>query len=111
MFRKVRIVLFLAAVPFLASAQQALTGTITGSITDPSEAAIPFDQRANGKVQLRRGNGRVYGGDQFRDVRQPDAGQPDSASLGEDRVLNELAGREYHTRPALGSGPDRFPCA
>jgi hypothetical protein len=33
--------LFLSAVPFLSFAQQALTGTITGAITDPSQAAVP----------------------------------------------------------------------
>src|SRR6266496_2432914 len=31
----------LLAMPFLASAQHALTGTITGTVTDASEAAIP----------------------------------------------------------------------
>src|SRR6266567_1917718 len=41
---RTRVVLFLATLPFLASAQQALTGTITGSITDASEAAIPKAQ-------------------------------------------------------------------
>src|SRR5581483_8053949 len=30
--------------PLIASAQQALTGTITGTVTDPSEAAVPNAQ-------------------------------------------------------------------
>jgi hypothetical protein len=34
----------LSLLPFLASAQQALTGTITGTVTDPTEAAIPSAQ-------------------------------------------------------------------
>src|SRR5438270_6693634 len=44
MLRAVRIALLFSGVSFLASAQQALTGTITGSITDASEAAIPNAQ-------------------------------------------------------------------
>src|SRR5690349_3003483 len=44
MLRAVRIVSFLAAVPFFASAQQAVTGTITGTVTDASQAAVPQAQ-------------------------------------------------------------------
>src|SRR5579864_5054828 len=44
MLRIVGIALLLFTLPFVASAQQALTGTITGSITDASEAAIPGAQ-------------------------------------------------------------------
>jgi outer membrane receptor protein involved in Fe transport len=36
-----RVALVLSALPFLASAQQALTGTIVGSVMDASDAAIP----------------------------------------------------------------------
>src|SRR6516162_1212555 len=46
MIRTLHVAAFLLAVPFLASAQQALTGTITGSITDASEAAITDAQVA-----------------------------------------------------------------
>ena len=44
MLRALRLVSFLAAVSFLASAQQALTGTITGTVTDASQAAVPQAQ-------------------------------------------------------------------
>lgn len=44
MSRSARILLLAATVPFLVSAQQALTGTITGSVTDASEAAVPGAQ-------------------------------------------------------------------
>src|SRR5689334_20573819 len=44
MRRTLSIVLFLSIFPFLASAQQALTGTITGTVTDASEAAVPNAQ-------------------------------------------------------------------
>src|ERR1700757_1264781 len=44
MFRNSRLLLFVLAMPFLASAQQALTGTITGALTDPSDAGIPDGQ-------------------------------------------------------------------
>ena len=56
----------LLAVPFFASAQQALTGTITGSITDASEAAISGAQVAarNTDTGLERttmsGGGGLY---------------------------------------------------
>src|SRR5581483_4082889 len=41
-FTRAGVLVFL--LPFIASAQQALTGTITGTITDASEAAIPNAQ-------------------------------------------------------------------
>ena len=44
MFRTARAALILSFLPFLASAQQALTGTITGTVTDPTEAAVPGAQ-------------------------------------------------------------------
>src|SRR6266480_2877704 len=44
MHRTTHLALLLATVPFLASAQQALTGTITGAVTDASEAAVPMAQ-------------------------------------------------------------------
>src|SRR5579871_1858798 len=44
MFFTARAVLVLSLLPVLASAQQALTGTITGTVTDPTEAAIPAAQ-------------------------------------------------------------------
>lgn len=44
MLRSARVALFVCSVPFLVSAQQALTGTITGTVTDPSEAGIPAAQ-------------------------------------------------------------------
>lgn len=39
-----RFTVFFTLLPFIASAQQALTGTITGTITDASEAAVPNAQ-------------------------------------------------------------------
>ncbi len=44
MLRSARAILFFSLLPIIASAQQALTGTITGSIQDASEAAIPNAQ-------------------------------------------------------------------
>jgi len=44
MSRLTGIALLLSILPFAASAQQALTGTITGTITDATEAAIPSAQ-------------------------------------------------------------------
>ena len=66
MVRTFHFAVFLLAVPFLASAQQALTGTITGSITDASEAAISAAQVAarNTDTGLERttmsGGGGLY---------------------------------------------------
>src|SRR5260370_40172018 len=39
-----RIALFVCAMPFIATPHQALTGTITGAVTDASQAAIPKAQ-------------------------------------------------------------------
>ena len=44
MHRPAYIALFVCALPFIGSAQQALTGTITGAVTDASQAAIPKAQ-------------------------------------------------------------------
>ncbi|PWT96909.1 MAG: hypothetical protein C5B51_32395 [Terriglobia bacterium] len=44
MFGLTRIASILAIFPLAASAQQALTGTITGTVTDPTEAAVPNAQ-------------------------------------------------------------------
>src|ERR1041384_8839834 len=44
MLRALRLVSFRAAVSLRASAQQALTGTITGTVTDASQAAVPQAQ-------------------------------------------------------------------
>src|SRR5690242_5889068 len=44
MLRTQRIAFVLFLLPLLASAQQALTGTITGTVTDPTEAAVPGAQ-------------------------------------------------------------------
>jgi hypothetical protein len=44
MSRTARVILVLSLLPFLVSAQQALTGTITGTVTDPTEAAVPGAQ-------------------------------------------------------------------
>src|SRR5713226_8009397 len=41
MNRLLWIVLLVALVPFVLGAQQALTGTITGTVVDASEAAVP----------------------------------------------------------------------
>jgi len=42
MRRSISLAVVLATLPFLGTAQQALTGTITGSVTDASEAAVPM---------------------------------------------------------------------
>src|SRR5438552_1815654 len=44
MHRPAYIALFVCALPFIGSAQQALTGSITGAVTDASQAAIPKAQ-------------------------------------------------------------------
>ncbi len=44
MHRPTYIALFACVLPFIASAQQALTGTITGAVTDASQAAVPKAQ-------------------------------------------------------------------
>ena len=44
MYRAARIALFASVLPIIAAAQQALTGTITGTITDPTQAGIPNAQ-------------------------------------------------------------------
>src|SRR5438445_5559085 len=51
MRRPVSIALCVFALPLLAAAQPALTGTITGAVTDASQAAIP-----NAKITARNVN-------------------------------------------------------